>query len=227
MADITNLRFAQFLKRTLGLKGIDPGRVVQTIVVPGMEMQDTYRPEMRSARGERSFCYYANHVNATASYVSENFGLGSSIANKIAIIKRVTWSLVMPTATVNPGSLWLGVTNAFASPPVFTSKATYKDSRYGTGGVIATVAGTGVNVPTVSIPANAYQYWLQIFPTSVATDRFVHQVDQLDIVITPGTFVGIDLRGDTAIQVGQQYIWACTIEGYEYTADPAELLTPT
>jgi len=225
LADVTQLRFAQLLKRAFGVKAMDPGRVLSPIVTASHEIADTYQPENRASRGEKLFGMTNQYTNAVGGFGIAVF-VNPTGSGRIAVMKRVTWSLNLPTAATQPGAIAfsIGIPQvAGATVPLIFGQV--KDSRFAilTGTVTAVASGLQTSTTGVSGFLNTTLYAVQVFP-GAATVPTYHQVDNLDIIVPPGWLNAILFRGDT-LPTGT-YTWTVCVEGYERTADPNELLVP-
>ncbi len=225
MAQVTQLRYATALKQLLGLRVSDPGRVVAAALAPTLEVQDTYRPETRLSRGERSFGIGINVTNATGANFSSTVLYQLQNSNRLTVLKRVTLSLNLPTATVAPGNVYFGILRPASSGFGAVNPATPKDARVSVG-LSQTVLSTNIFTVgglTASAPPNTTGVYVCLFFPGAATVPTIHQVDNLDIVITPGTQVTLQFASDTnTVAPGYSYNVFC--EGYERALDPSELL---
>lgn len=221
MGDITNLRFAQFLKRALALRTVDPGRVLANNVGSVLELQDTYRPEHRLDRGEKLLTLGAQTIINTSNFqVMEVIATGRTF-----VLKRVSWSLLLPTSTTQPGQLYFWIGNLNTSTGPGTNLAQPKDTRLpnsfgGSSALTTTYTIIGAGIASPSVQAIISPYLVQIYP-GAATVPTIHQVDNLDIIVTPGNLITVGIRGDTLTTASYNYI--VMVEGYEFTPDPSEL----
>lgn len=223
MAEITNLKFAQLLKRKLGLKAIDPGRNTTPLVAPTYQLTDSYAPENRGDRGERLFSMFSGEsVNSGAN----GFNMMQVIcptAGRAAVIRRMTFAAQIPTSTNQPGNLLLlAGHNMTSNPQTIGSFALAKDSRAAytntltTGNaVISNVAGA----TSALIQTSSWGIW--IAPQAAILSNFYQVVDNLDIVLWPGNGASFGIRGDTNAVAGWSYFVG--VEGYEFTPDASEV----
>ncbi len=227
MAQVTQLRFATALKQLLGLRVSDPGRVVAPTIAPTLEVQDVYRPEARLSRGERSFGIGINMTNATGAAFASCTLYQLANSNRLSVLKRVTLSLNLPTATVAPGNVYFGINRPILSPSALTvsNPATPKDARVSSGlsqSILSTNLLSQGGLPATAPPNTTGVYVCLFFP-GAATVPTIHQVDNLDVVIVPGTQVTIQFGSDTNT-VAPGYTYNVFCEGYERAIDPSELL---
>lgn len=220
MADITQLRFAQLLKRTLGLKAIDPGQVIAHQLVGTYDIQDTYRPEHRADRGERLLSMGIQISTTTTNCVLAN--LIAPAGGRTFVLRRAWFNLNLPTATTQPGQVYalIGGVNPATAP---TQQAVSKDTR-----TPALSLATGLNVQNFTTlgPAAVIvnsMWFQQLFPQAALTPTTI-VVDTLDVVLSPGNQVTVGLRADTFPTAGYNY--NVFVEGYEYVPDVAELTAP-
>ncbi len=226
MAQVTQLRFATGLKQLLGLRTSDPGRVVAPTIAPTLEVQDFYRPEARLSRGERNFGIGVNVTNATGANFSNVVIYQIAGSNRLTVVKRVTLSLNLPTATVAPGNVYFGILRpAGAALGSVQNPGVPKDSRVSVG-LNQTVLSTNV-FPNpgqpASAPPNTTGVYVCLFFPGAATVPTIHQVDNLDIVLFPGTQIVVAFGSDTNT-VAPGYTYNVFCEGYERAIDPSELL---
>lgn len=221
MADITQGRYQQLVKKVFGLKGGDATRQVLNPVQTSYELQDTYRPEDRASRGERVFGMGATPSNVAAtSFGAANF-CNPAGSGKICVIKRATWSLLLPTAANQPGVTFLSIgAQGFGTP---STTAFLKDTRWTAFGGAKTSSGFVIQaVGTFGSQAPISTYYVAVFP-GAATVPFIHQVDNLDMVLVPNSSFNFLFASDTN-PVGT-YTWNIHVEGYERVGDPNELLS--
>lgn len=223
MGDITQLRFAQFLKSYLGLKAIDPGRFSGGVVAPVVPLMDPgYAPENRLPRGERLFGggtpLMINSTTVPTQGIVANPGQG-----RLVVVKRITWSFLQPTSAVQPGVSYLGVTHVFGPPlPGGLLTASLKDGRASAAftGTTTTFGSQPANYTSISTYAGVAVWAANIFPGAAQVPT-IFILDGLDLVIPPNSLIGVDLRSDTVPTAN--YTWTFFAEGYERTVAPEEL----
>jgi len=226
LADITQLRFGNLLKQTLGIKAGDSGRSVPSYIIPVNEVQDAYRPEFRAPRGER--LWGMNRTQVTTANI--NFGacvlpnvVGS---NKLIVVKRAWVSLLLPTAVQQPGRTHFDIVlNVVGQTPANGANA--KDGRYYlpiSGNAQKGVATlVGITSGTTTLADFLGSFSIELFPGAAAVPTLL-QLDNLDLVLCPGTQAEFYLRSDVISTL--TYNWLLTLEGYERTADQNEIVPP-
>jgi hypothetical protein len=231
LADITQSRYQALLKRLFAIKASDPGRVLDPVVKPTYDVADIYRPEERLMRGERRWGspQVASNLVGGFTEVLAGFPIPGGVSNKIAVIKRVTWAATLPTSTTQPGNCYVAVTIPFLGPPAITLQANLNDARVSpsaAGGLSAIRFGAQGSQPVASYGtfAAACVYQESVSMGAATTPNFRIQVNDLDVVLTPGYYVGIDFKSDT-LPTGT-WTWTVLIEGFERTIDPSELIPP-
>jgi len=225
LGDITHSRFQNLIKRTFALKVANPARFINDTITASHEVNDAYQPEQRYNRGERLFSTGRNLTNTAAvnfgfTVLSNNPGTGRMFA-----IKRVTLMGVAPTVVTQPGQVWFGMQVAVPNEILqsVTGDLKLKDSRNGNafGTFHCTDATAGITSLAGSLGNSVY---LKQLILGAATGDLFHQVDNLDVVIYPGTSVNFRVQGDTLPAV--TYTWSVFIEGFERSIDPSETLAP-
>jgi hypothetical protein len=224
LAEITQLKFAQLLKRKLGLKAIDPGRVTAGTVQPIFELQDpAYAPENRADRGERLWTLSGGFSVSSGANGFNQVQVVSPVNGRATVVKRMTVSAVIPTSTNQPGLLaLLAGMNMTQTPGTISTPPRTKDSRAAfpfsitTGYAIVPEAALGINTSI-----NLSLWGMEIPPPAAATAYFSQIIDNLDIVLWPGTGAEFGIRGDTNAVAG--WTWYFAIEGYEFTPDASEV----
>ncbi len=226
MAQVTQLRFATALKQILGLRVSDPGRVVAPTIAPTLEVQDVYRPEARLSRGERSFGIGVNLTNASGVNgfaFAQVYQVAGS--NRLTVIKRVTLSLNLPTATVAPGNVFFGILRPDITGSGPFNPGVPKDSRVSIG-LSQTVLSTSLLAVTgqpSQAPPNTTGVYVCLFFPGAATVPTIHQVDNLDIVLFPSARTLFMFASDNNT-AAPGYTYNVFCEGYERAIDPSELL---
>jgi hypothetical protein len=223
IADVLQLRFATLLKQLLALKVSDPGRTLSGDIVPTFDLQDPYRPEQREPRGERLFGMVAQFSNTNATF---NWGTVSTSPNHLVVVKRLILSLNLPTSVVQPGNVYFAITGP-STPPANNPVqfARLKDSRY----IVITGGGqgwsqlNGTSGGASALPSNASPLAFSLFPGAAAVPTLI-VVDNLDLVVFPNADVSFMLRSDTLATA--TYSWTLSLDCYERTIDPNELLSP-
>lgn len=228
--DITQLRYQTLLKRLLGLKGGDSGgRLVSPEIAPSFEVNDQYQPEARYLRGERLYACAARTTNTNPSTfgtiaLQNPFGSG-----KVWVVRRITWSLLMPTSVVFPGVCFiaLGRFSALAGGSVSNPNKA-KDSRAALlFGVNADVGScgltTGFATGTNSAFENSSLFYESIQPGATAVP-YVKTVDTLDLVLGPGSQLAAFLGSDSLLTAA--FNWNLAVEGYERVLDGNETNLP-
>jgi len=226
LADITQPRYSQLLKRVFGIKGANPGIVINPGIAATHDVADPYQPENRFLRGERSFGVVDTVTNTAATNFGYRVYTNPPNSNRVAVIRRITWSLNVPTAANQPGALvHAGVRFATASAAAPTIFAIPKDTRVGLISANSLLA-TGLVSQLAGIlgPANSSVFTVQVFPGAAAQPLIV-QADNLDLVVSPGTGYPIVFASD-ALPVAT-YQWLVCVEGFERNLDPAEQLSGT
>lgn len=228
MADVTQLRFAALLKQAFGLKTADPGRILGPVITPVISTVDAYVPEFRLSRGERMWGGGANPQNGVGANFSQFVVYNPPGSNRMGVIKRVTFSGAVPTAAAQPGILSL---YAFAPNTSATSgtarNLVFKDGRLpqnvaGQIPALQGLVGTGLG-PSALDTLDQTCIWVQQVIAGAAATPFSVLVDQLDLVLPPGTRGAFALTADTNTVTA--YSWNVFVEGYERVVDPNELLT--
>jgi hypothetical protein len=226
--DVTQARWAALLKRMMATKGPDPGRFITPTINGTFELTDKYKPEDRVSRGERMFGGGGQEVNAVAN-PQQGIIQNPPNSGRITIVKRVTWALNMPTATIQPGIAYLGIVAPQAITTVTGSPLSrFFDGRAGFGnvpGAVATsvLAGQNTIYNSFSNFALASCYVQAIFPAA-ATTPFLFALDEANVVLPPGSVAGVSLGSDTAAT--GTYSWFWWAECYERVVDPSELIPP-
>lgn len=220
--DVTQTKFSQLLKRKLGLKASDPGQWMATTIAPTYELKDTYSPENRVDRGERLFTLGNNFTNIAAT----SFGVGqlTAGASKMAVIKRATFSMNLPTAANQPGNTFVSISFPQVAVLVPTVFGCYKDAR-----VASTSAGLQVNPSTgffnSSFGVQATYFpkaaiYQPVYPGAAATPTTI-VIDNCDVVLPPNTVANVAVASDT-LPVAN-WSWFVFLEGYELVPEVGEL----
>jgi hypothetical protein len=194
-------------------------------IAPSFDIADPYQPENRASRGEKSFGVVNNVSNVAATSFGVNGFVNPINSGRISILKRVTWSLNLPTAANQPGNIWASITVPAvqaSSPTIFGQP---KDTRWSIQTGVQTGLASGILAGSTGIAGvvNGSLYAVQVFP-GASTVPTIITADNLDIVVTPGWQVLVTFRGDT-LPVAT-YTWTVLIEGFERTADPMEFVPP-
>lgn len=234
MADITQPRWQSILRRAFAIKTADPGRVLHPIIGGTFEVQDTYRPESRALRAERAFSISKGGITNTAAVNFGIFAVCAAPGGRIAVLKRATFSFSLPTAANQPGNVYAIIeqpnTTLNLAPGLL---ANLKDFRAAPGTETAGPTTTFANLATSGVQniVTAFgiaAYAEQVFPGAAVTSSRI-QVDNLDLVIGPPPSgnpwsVAFGVRGDT-LPVAS-WNWNVCVEGYEFSPDASELLSP-
>lgn len=225
MADITQLRFAQLLKRLFGVKTSDPGRALMPGVIATAEVNDTYQPENRASRGEKLFGVLNNLSNIAATSFGLNVFIMPSGTNRIAVIRRATLSVLLPTAANQPGSLFFGARIPQPGSQSILVQCQAKDARFNIQSGGNTNLACGISNATAGILGwtNSTLHAVQLFPGAAAVPT-IYVIDNLDIPVPPGFQVTFALAAD-ALPVAT-YTYTLCLEGYERALDPNETLPP-
>jgi len=226
LADVTQLRFAQQLKRALGLKAVDPGRSVNPTIAATYGLGDKYAPETRADRGERSFSLIGQFTNTSAV----NFGAGAFEnplgSGKLIVVRRFTWNLNLPTATNQPGEVSLGyiVTNTLTGAGISANPG-FKDGRvtaaYGLKDIA--IGFNGFTTGTSGFTSVGFTWGQVLFPQAATVVTTV-VTDEADVVLGPGSAARVQLI--SSVRPAATYNWNVVLEGFIRTADQGELLPP-
>lgn len=227
MADVTQLRFGSVLKRVFAIKGADPGRTLSPEMVPSIEVQDQYQPENRSMRGERVWGIGVQLANTITLFQ------WATICNPVAsgrmcIVRRATFSGVLPTATTQPGNVGVFVDQPQISSEGLVLKANWADARQlGTPGFNQSPIGYNLNYTVVNASVNGeagQSIWhSEIFPGAATAPWYV-QTPDLDVVLPPGTTLHLGVRSSVLATAGWNY--SVSIQGIEKQFDASELIIP-
>lgn len=223
MGDITQQRFQGALRRIFGIKTTDPARLMPPVVSPSADVLDPYQPENRCNRGERTWGLGTTFQNTAAS-----FGIGQLFnpvgSGKLVVLKRLIFSIAMPTAAVQPGnpSFFLSTFFAVSAGLVKTVAILPTDQRMQVTGTLGITAGLNLQTSGIAGPTQMFSVFMQ--PSAAAQPLQVYQFDQLGVVITPGNGNFVGFVSDALATA--TYTYGVYMEGYERTADPAELIPP-
>ncbi len=224
MGDVEQLRFAQLLKRVFGTRAVNPGRILTPAVSPTTEVQDFYQPENRASRGEGLWgAVLASLSNTVASFSTMSLSNPAN-SNKVTVLKKVTVSMLVPTATVQPASMafMLSVPQTPSQGGVVVnSRDSRRSSLFQIGPPLSTTYITSTQGVNTLDTFAAVSVWGFLIPT-VATNStlYVHR-DEVDYVLLPNTNVNIGIRLSTLPTATWTYMVA--VEGYERTIDLNEL----
>jgi hypothetical protein len=229
LADITQLRYAQLLKRVFGIKTVDPGRVVAPVIAAGYELQDTYKPESRLDRGEKLWGGGIIATNNVAGF--QNVGLTNLPGSgKLTVVRRMTISFTLPTTATQPGNAFFAIlAPTVGNAGALSQACTLKDARY-----IASAGGVNISSTQVysfgnsgagAIPlVNTLYATALTFGAAVGTTPFQLVIDNLEIVLSPNTQLVCELGA--SVLPTATWTWLLWCEGHERIADPNELITP-
>jgi hypothetical protein len=223
LGDITQQRFQGALRRIFGIKTTDPARIMPPVVSPSADVLDPYQPENRCNRGERTWSLGTTFSNTAAS-----FGIGQLFnpvgSGKLVVLKRAIVSWQAPTNAVQPGNPCFFISQFFAVSAglVKTANILPQDARNQVTGTLGITAGWNFQTSGIAGPTQMFSVYLPC--VAAAQPVQVYQFDQLGIVFTPGfgSFVGVV---SDALATAT-YSYGVYLEGYERTADPAELIAP-
>ncbi len=225
MGDAEQLRFAQLLKRVFGTRAQNPGRVLTPAVSPTADVQDGYQPENRSNRGEGLWGagltpFNVNTVGNTEALLIIN-PVGS---NKVTVVKKLTVSCLIPTATVQPA----GTAAFFISNPTTTAvgagvSTNSRDSRRNNfNAPLSTQYSTALLSPINLQTQAVSSIWaFELDTSAVATQGLYVHRDEIDVVLLPGSHIVIGFIVSGFPTAAWKYTLFC--EGYERTIDPNEL----
>ncbi len=224
MGDVEQLRFAQLLKRVFGTRAQNPGRILTPAVSPTAEVQDFYQPENRSNRGEALWgAGLTPLAMAVANGTSFNI-TNPANSNRITVIKKVTVSCLVPTATVQAaGTAAFFIQNIAPGVTTGVSVNSRDSRRTNFNSPLTTQYSQNNAVGTSNLQTLAVlSIWgFELDTTADATKfLYVHR-DELDIVLLPNSQIYMGFRN----QVAPASTWNYTlfVEGYERTIDPNEL----
>jgi hypothetical protein len=224
--DVTQARWAALLKRMMALKGLDAGRAVSPVIQPTYELSDAYKPEDRICRGDHLTSWGGQFSNPAAGSFALADLVNPGTTGRLCVIKRVTFSGIMPTSAQQPGNVFLGIAHINNFGGLLGTAGIPKDGRAPTfvtnNSTCSLFTGTWAG-SSVNAFLSGGIYGFQVAPAA-ATAPYLYTIDNLDIVLVPNTQVGFTFAADAAIVT--TYTWNLLIEGYERVLDPAELIPP-
>lgn len=210
------------------IKAADPGRVVSPVIQPGFDVADSYHPEDRLSRGERTFGWGFQMFSNAVSFGWYTL-LNPANSGKIVVLRRLTISMAIPTAAVQPGVVVFTLNGPRDSSGEATvAKFTYTDGR---ASLVAqqSTAGYNLNQTRNVVGAinseNILNIWgFEFQPGAAIVPNFVIQSPDLDVVLPPGSALRFGPIGTVLATAPWGY--TSYVQGYERVADPNELITP-
>jgi len=232
LADATQLRFANLLRRVFAIKGVDPGRTVSSNVSPTFDLSDPYHPEDRAQRGERLFGAGEQITVPLVGNMSVPQLQNDVSRGLLVVLKTVLISGLHPgnvTQPINTAHAFVGAARSDTPLGAPANLVNSKDGRGNTPGGARLTGGTrwaNASLATVTRATLADQSVRLQGVEGLPADPqgFAILWDELDIVLPPGFYVNFGLR--ISANPSADWFYAVTFEGYQRPIDPAEVFTP-